>query len=88
MKFVFLIGGFVGFTLAAATGVGAGRESGLVLRDAAVGCVVGALLFRWFWSVLVKAIAETVEHRRREARLAAEPKPAPATPASAAARSR
>jgi hypothetical protein len=79
MKFVFLAGGFVGFALAAVAGLGAGRDAALVLRDAAVGCLVGALLFRWFWSVVVKALAETVERRRREA-LAVETKPVPATP--------
>lgn len=78
MKFVFLAGGFVGFALAAVAGLGAGRDAALVLRDAAVGCLVGAFLFRWFWSVVVKALAETVERRRKEAQ-AAEAKPAPAS---------
>lgn len=89
MKFIFLIGGFVGFALAAAAGLGAGREAGFVLRDAAVGCLVGALLFRWFWSVVVKALADTVERRRREAIAAAETPAASATAAPVvAARSR
>ncbi len=78
MKFIFLAGGFVGFSLTALAGLGAGRDAALVLRDAAIGCLVGALLFRWFWSVVVKALAETVERHRREA-LAAESKPAPAS---------
>lgn len=87
MKFVFLAGGFVGFALAGATGLFAGRDAGLVLRDAAVGCLAGALLFRWFWSVVIKALTDTVERRREEAK-AAEPKPtpAPATPMPARAR--
>lgn len=79
MKFVFLAGGFVGFALAAVAGLGAGRDAAPVLRDAAIGCLVGALLFRWFWSVVVKAMAETVERRRREAP-SVEAKPVPATP--------
>ena len=77
MKFVFLAGGFVGFALVALSGLGAGRDAALVLRDAAIGCLAGACLFRWFWSVVVKALAETVERRRKEAH-ASEAKPAPA----------
>jgi divalent metal cation (Fe/Co/Zn/Cd) transporter len=92
MKFVFLTGGFVGFALAASSGLSAGREAGFVLRDAAVGCLVGALLFRWFWSVVVKALAVTLERRRNEASAkAAEPAsstPAPVVSGTAAARSR
>lgn len=93
MRFVFFMGGFVGFTLAGLTGFSAGRAAALVLRDAAFGCLVGALLFRWFWSVVVKAVAETRERRRQEAAHAtasnAKPaaQPAPAVPA-APARSR
>lgn len=85
MKFIFLSGGFIGFALAAVAGLGAGRDAALVLRDAAIGCLVVALLFRWFWSAVVKALSETVERRRKEAQ-AAEAKPA--APASAPARSR
>ncbi len=83
MKFIFLTGGFVGFTLAALGGLGAGRDSALVLRDAAIGCLVGALLFRWFWSVVVNAVDETRQHRRKEA-LAAEAKPTPPPSAASA----
>ena len=82
MKFVFLAGGFVGFVLAAAAGLRAGRDAGPVWRDAAFGCLAGALLFRWFWSVLVRALAETLERRRQEAP-AAETAPS-STPAAAA----
>ncbi|CAM2827143.1 hypothetical protein [Rariglobus hedericola] len=89
MKFVFLTGGFVGFVIAAIAGLSAGRDSGLVLRDAAIGCLVGALLFRWFWSVVVKALADTIERRRVEARAAElSPAPAPAPAAAAPARAR
>lgn len=88
MKFVFLAGGFVGFALSAVAGLAAGRDAAPVWRDATIGCLVGAFLFRWFWSVVVKALAETVERRRREA-AAAEARPAPSsTPAPVSARSR
>ena len=64
MKFVFLAGGFAGFLLTLLTGFLAGRAPDLVLRDAAFGCLAGALLFRWFWSVFVKALTEAVAIKR------------------------
>ncbi len=64
MQFVFLAGGFAGFALTAATGLLAGREPDLVLRDATIGCLAGALLFRWFWNVLVKALSEALKAKR------------------------
>jgi hypothetical protein len=60
MKFVFLAGGFVGFISAAATGWSSDHSPQRTLLDAAVGCLVGALLFRWFWTVLVGGIRETI----------------------------
>lgn len=89
MKFAFLAGGFAGFLLAALSGLLAGRASALVLRDAALGCLAGAFLFRWFWSMVVKAMAATLERRRAEARAASEtPAAAPASAAAAVPRSR
>lgn len=64
MQFVFLAGGFAGFALAAVTGVLAGREPDLVLRDATIGCLAGALVFRWFWNVLIKALIEALQAKR------------------------
>ena len=60
MKFVFLAGGVAGFLLAAASGYWAHRSADHIFFDAAVGCLVGALLFRWFWTVLVRGIRETI----------------------------
>ena len=80
MKFVFLAGGFAGFLLTLLTGFLAGRAPDLVLRDAAFGCLAGALLFRWFWSVFVKALTEAVAVKRAAAEAAAaaaEAAPAP-----------
>ena len=45
MKFAFLVGGFTGFALVTVAGFTAGRAADLVLRDAALGCLAGALLF-------------------------------------------
>lgn len=71
MKFIFLIGGFAGFSLTTATGFIADRAPDLVLRDAAIGTLAGALLFRWFWSVFVKSLTEAVALKRAAAEAAA-----------------
>lgn len=71
MKFVFLAGGFAGFLTAAATGWSSDHSAQRVLLDAAVGCLVGALLFRWFWTVLVGGIRETILNRHAAAIAAA-----------------
>jgi hypothetical protein len=60
MKFVFLAGGLSGFLLAAGAGYLADRSADRILLDASVGCLFGALLFRWFWTVLVGGIRETI----------------------------
>lgn len=67
MKYVFLTGGFLGFALVCAAGLSAGREPDLVLRDASLGCLVGALLMKWFWGHVVEAIRQTVEAKRAKA---------------------
>lgn len=77
MKFIFLVGGFAGFTLTGAGGLLAGRAADRVLFDAALGCLAGALLFRWFWTVAIRGIRETILLRRTV------PVP-PATPVPAA----
>jgi len=72
MRYVFLAGGFAGFSLSALAGGLAGREPDLILRDAALACIAGAFLFRWFWSVLVKSLTEAVSAKRAAERAAAE----------------
>jgi len=64
MKFVFLAGGFAGFALATVAGFSADRAPDLILRDAALACLGGALLFRWFWSVVLKVLGEAVALKR------------------------
>jgi hypothetical protein len=90
MKLIFLIGGLVGFLLATITGLAAERAWDLVLRDSALACLVGALLFQWFWSFVVHAFTDLRRARIESARAvlaaAAEPAPAPSpTPAPPAA---
>ncbi len=72
MQFVFLLGGFVGFVLTAGTGFLVGRNPILVLRDSMIGCLVGALLFKWFWSVLTNALGEALAAKRAAAAAAAD----------------
>jgi len=71
MKSLFLAGGFAGFTLCALAGLLAGRAPDLILRDAAIGCLAGALLVRWFWRVLQGGFQDTLKARRQAAEDAA-----------------
>jgi hypothetical protein len=74
MKFVFLAGGFAGFLTTAGASLWAGHEPDRILLDGAVGCLVGALLFRWFWTILVRGIRETIHIRNAAATAAAATK--------------
>jgi len=76
MKFIFLSGGFAGFVLAAGTSYWVGHLPDRILFDGASGCLAGALLFRWFWTVLVGGIRETILTRHA----AAAARAAPASP--------
>lgn len=70
MRYVFLLGGACGFCLAAGTSFAMERAADRVFLDGAVGCLAGALLFRWFWNVLLAGLRETMQARHRA--LAAE----------------
>lgn len=83
MKFVFLVGGFAGFVVAGLGSYWAGHQADRVFFDGAVGCLVGAYLFRWFWTILVRGMRETILARHAamtaaEAAAASNPAPAPA----------
>ena len=67
MKFIFLIGGIAGFLLGAAPSYFTGNSPDRILLNGAVGCLAGALLFRWFWTVLVRGIRETILNRHAAA---------------------
>lgn len=83
MKFVFLAGGLAGFLCAGVAGYLADREADRIFFDAAIGCLVGALLFRWFWTILVRGIRETILARHAAATAAAAAAAAaPAAPIS------
>jgi hypothetical protein len=74
MKFIFLAGGFAGFITAASTSFWVGHQPDRIFLDGAVGCLIGALLFRWFWTVLVHGIRETILARHAAANAAAKKK--------------
>jgi hypothetical protein len=67
MRYVFLLGGLLGFALAAGTGLVMGRAPDRMLFDGAVGCLAGAFLFRWLWNVMLAGLRETVVARQRAA---------------------
>ncbi len=67
MRFVFLSGGLVGFSLVAATGWWVGRAPDHIFLDASLGALVGSLLFRWLWNVLLQGLRETYLVRQRAA---------------------
>jgi hypothetical protein len=71
MKFVFLLGGTAGFALTAFASWFAGHAADRVFLDAAVGCLCGALLFRWFWTVVVRGMREVMLQRHAAATAAA-----------------
>lgn len=72
MRFIFLLGGMLGFAIAGAASWRADSGAGRIFFDAACGCLVGALLFRWFWTVLLGGLRETVHARHRAAQAAAQ----------------
>lgn len=76
MKFIFIAGGFAGFLLAAVSSYWVGHQPDEILLAGALGCLVGALLFRWFWTVLVGGIRETILTRHAAATAVAPAPPA------------
>ena len=67
MKFVFLCGGLLGFTTGLLTSWLLDHAADRVFLDAAIGCLAGGMLFRWFWTVLVRGIRETILARHAAA---------------------
>jgi hypothetical protein len=65
MKFVFLSGGLLGFLVGLLTSWLLDHGAGRVLLDGAVGCLAGALLFRWFWTIVLAGLRDTVIARYR-----------------------
>lgn len=74
MRFIFLLGGSLGFALAAFTGWLMERGPDRIFLDGAVGCLAGAMLFRWLWTVLLAGLRETLLAREAAAQAAAQAK--------------
>ncbi|MBI5688825.1 MAG: hypothetical protein HZC55_01915 [Verrucomicrobia bacterium] len=77
MKYVFRLGGASGFAAAAGASHLAGHAADRVFLDGAVGCLCGAILFRWFWNTVLRGVRETIlqRHAAATAAQAAQPKP-------------
>lgn len=67
MRYVFLLGGLLGFSLGAGTAFVMGRGPDRVLLDGSVGCLAGAFLFRWLWNILLAGLREMVVARQKAA---------------------
>jgi hypothetical protein len=60
MKFFLLIGGLCGLILTLAASLHAGNALSYALRDASIGCCVGALIFRGLHFVVLGSIRDHV----------------------------
>jgi hypothetical protein len=67
MRFVFLSGGVLGFAVAATASWLNDSGPSRLLLNSAVGCLAGGLLFRWFWTVLLRGLRETILIRQKAA---------------------
>ena len=56
MKYFLVLGGFLGCSLAFASALAAGNGIDIALRNGAIGCLVGAVLLKGFYSVLLASI--------------------------------
>lgn len=77
MKFVFLSGGLLGFVTGLLTSWQLDHAADRVFLDASVGCLAGALLFRWFWTVVLAGLRDTVVARYRASLAVAPASPLP-----------
>lgn len=65
MKFFLLLGGTAGFLLAFSSGLLAGNEVSIALRDGAIGCLAGALLMKGFHTVFIMCLHDMVAQKAR-----------------------
>ena len=63
MRFFITIGGATGFALALASSLHAGNAPAYALRDGAVGCIVGAFLFRIMHRAFLTGLLTYLEAR-------------------------
>lgn len=67
MRFIFLLGGFCGFALVGGASWLGANTPGRVFFDASAGCLAGALLFRWLWTVVLNGLRQTISLRHQAA---------------------
>lgn len=67
MKYFLLIGGFFGFFIVFASGILAGNDLSIVLRNATIGCVCGAMLMRGFRLLLSHQLRQVASQQATEA---------------------
>jgi ABC-type proline/glycine betaine transport system permease subunit len=72
MRYIFLVFGFVFFTMVFTAGLWADRTFALVVRDACIAAVVGGLAGQWFWNQVLDAMRITVAVKRATAEAAAK----------------
>jgi hypothetical protein len=65
MKAFVVLGGFLGFSLVTGAGFFVGRDPAKVLLEGSIGCVIGAVLFRWLYGVLVRNVQRSIQQRRQ-----------------------
>ena len=70
MRYIFLVFGFVFFTMVFAVGLWAERTFALIVRDACIAALVGGLAGQWFWNHVLDAMRVTVGVKRAAAEAA------------------
>ncbi|MEI6870985.1 MAG: hypothetical protein WCL08_01760 [Verrucomicrobiota bacterium] len=68
MKYFLLIGGFLGFAAVLIASYSAGNRPAVALRDAAIGCMVGGLLFRMLHAAYLAGLKGCIADRARLSR--------------------
>ena len=79
MRFFITIGGSSGFALALASSFHAGNPPAFALHDGAIGCLVGALLFRYGHRAFHSSLLTYLDQRAEAVKLA-HPAPPEKTP--------
>jgi hypothetical protein len=72
MRYIFLVSGFIFFTMVFLAGLWAERTFALVVRDACIGAVVGGLAGQWFWNHVLDAMRVTIAVKRAAMDVAAK----------------
>lgn len=70
MRYIFLVFGFVFFTMVFVAGLWAERTFALIVRDACIAALVGGLAGQWFWNHVLDAMRVTVGVKRAAAEAA------------------